>query len=1437
MATRQAPAPHSRPAWRRWVGGAVGACVVGFALLGGLAQSLRTESGTRWLLRQWPGLTVDQPRGALWGDFEAQRVQWTQGGTRIDIRRLTWQGLSWQVRPAPGAWLGLRLASLQAQQVDLKFGPQQAAGAPSHLHLPLTLELAQLKVGTLTFASTPAAPASAPTAAPTAAPTTLHDLQAQLHLGAQGGQRHQLQGVQFTWGRLQTQGHAQVQTAAPMAVQMELTVQPQPEREPEPQPADSSSAAPPAAWQGRLLVSGPLTEPTAQATIRGDTAASSATRPAHLRVVATLRPWAAWPLTELQGEASDIDLSAFHPQAPRTALRGEALAQTHSANEPAALTLQVRNDDAGPWSQHRLPLRQLSLRLQTRPDQLTIIDLHALKVDWGTLQQAAGQLEGRGHLSHDSWALDLQWNDLQPATLDERGAPMRLSGPVLVSGIGAHWQAQGELEGMLLPPPSSRPNAARGTAPVRLQFKADTEPATPASPTSPARPETWTLHALQAQLGEAKLDASGSATRSHAAAPWEIQVRTQLHHFDPLPWWPGPPGSVWREGGHRLHGEASADIRTVTESGPALPDGGHPWLRGWRGRMQLQLTDSQLAGVPWRAEAELRHMEGPAQIHLLAQAAGNSLRIDGPWPGHPAAAGPTTFDLSAPDLRPLSPWGSLMSPRANMAALSGRVQGRGELTGAGTQLRTQGQLDATDVQWGAQRLQSLNAQWQLGITASSPLQLSLQLQQARWQGRRLASLDLQANGSAEDHTLILQAQLEGHPPAWVDELRQLKPSANPNPNPAPVLGRRTIAHLTAQGGLHNPTPASAGSTELPIGWRGQISQWRVHSEPAAGLPPLWDGQPVSLAWDWGTPSAPAPSLRLSAGQAQWAGSTLRWGPIQWQTTATGEPQLDAELSLDPLPVAPWLARLQPDFGWGGDLRVGLQAKIHSHPEMQAEVVLERQSGDLQVTDETGTQALSLNTLRLALNASDGQWTFTQAIAGQNLGVISGAMVARTGPGVRWPRADTPVQGVLELKVAQMGAWGTWLPTGWRLGGQLRVSAGLAGLWGTPQFTGAIQGTDLSARHVLEGVNITDGKVDVLLNGDTAQINNISARSGKGTLQLQGQAHLGQAPNAQLKMVLDHFQLLGRVDRRLIASGQAQLNLSPNALDLRGQWLIDEGLIDFSRGDAPSLASDVHVVRAPSAANTPTPDPTPLPTPAPPRRIPVHLDLGVDLGRQLRLKGRGLDTALQGTLQVSSAGGTLQVQGTVNTDGGTYKAYGQKLTIDRGVVIFSGDVNNPRLDIEATRPDTDEVRVGVLITGSARNPRVRLFSDPDMADVDKLSWLVLGRASDGLGGTDIALLQRAAVALLSGENEGVTDQLIRAIGLDQLSVRQSDGAVKETIVSVGKQVSKRWFVGYERSLNATEGSWQLIYRLAQRLTLRAQTGHENAADLIWSWRGD
>ncbi len=94
-------------------------------------------------------------------------------------------------------------------------------------------------------------------------------------------------------------------------------------------------------------------------------------------------------------------------------------------------------------------------------------------------------------------------------------------------------------------------------------------------------------------------------------------------------------------------------------------------------------------------------------------------------------------------------------------------------------------------------------------------------------------------------------------------------------------------------------------------------------------------------------------------------------------------------------------------------------------------------------------------------------------------------------------------------------------------------------------------------------------------------------------------------------------------------------------------------------------------------------------------------------------------------------------------------------------------------------------------------------------------------------------------------------MLKRLGLTDFAVGQKADAdnVKQTVVTLGRQVSKRIYVGYERSVTAAAGNWQLIYRIAQRLTVRAQAGVDTATitanspttsqswslDAIYTWK--
>ncbi len=1423
------------------------------ALTGSAWWAARTASGSAWLLSQVPNLKVSGVKGALLGDFEAQSLSYqisTKTNDSITITALSWKGLKLTLDNTQTQWIKFTVADVQAARVDVRTTSDPTAPplkAPTDLRVmvlnqALEFEVMRLQVGEIHLSALPDQP--------------LRNLQAQVHLGADHGKQHRVNHLSLLWDRLRADASGSVATQGQLPLNSEVTLT---------QDAASASATATAtaaetlAWNATLNLSGPLKQINVRAQMEAQPQkkpqarpqaklqTDSAQKPQSLSAQAILRPFAAWPLADLQASTKSLDVSAFASALPVTALTGNATATSSGLDQPATIRLQLTNEAAGRWNEGKLPLLDAKLEVSAQVNNPSTLDIKNLSATLGTVgqiagvlsqtagmrNQIAGVLSGTGRYTPQRWQLDGNLNEVQPGLLDSRAAPLQLSGPFTLVGrdFNAPGNAAVDLKGTL--------NGRLLQGGSKLDKQRSAQLAIDLTAANAGTVQRLDLRQFQAVVGDAKATLSGVMQRPDARAAWSVKGNSSLVDFDPLPWWQGPENSAWRQGPHRLNAVAEFDVKlplALFDTALPLPQR----VGAVQGLAKVNVARSVLAGVPLQGEASLSTSpDGSLKTLVKLDAAGNTLNASGSLAavldsskagGTSSASDAWTLTVAAPNLQPLAPLWRLVQGGPS-ASFSGTLNAEARIKGRWPVLTSEGQLSASALRMGSFSAKQATARWQAGSSADAPVESEGSVIDAAVNGAVMESLQWQLKGSARTHNAELRLSAKALPPAWTEALQS---SAKLSTPPSPVA-RGTQATLNVQGGLFAVTDKQGDHPAA--GWRGTVQ--KVEAQASSSAAPLLRTRDVGVEVQWsGGPVRAA----VQAGQADVLGAKLRWSRIAWQaesTDASGTEQaarLDADVSLDAFPVAPVLARIQPDFGWGGDLKVVGSLKLRSSPTFSADVVLERASGDLTVTDETGTQALELTDLRLGLNADKGIWSFTQGLAGKTLGVAAGAVVARTSPTVMWPPADAPLSGVLEVQVANLGTWGTWIPTGWRVNGGLRTSASIGGRFGAPEYTGEVRGTGIGVRNFLQGVNLSDGDVLIALQGSTARIERFTAKAGAGTVNLAGNAVLGAAPQATLKLRADKAQLLGRVDRRIVASGEAQLQLTADKLALDGAFRVDEGLIDFSRSDAPVLSDDVQVVRAAGKAAPNSLDELAPERLSPEKQVPkrarnVALNLRVDLGDKLRLRGRGLDSGLQGDLRITSPEGKLALNGTVRAVEGTYAAYGQKLTIDRGTVSFNGPAENPRLDIQATRPNLD-VRVGVNITGNAQNPRVRLFSEPEVSEIDKLSWLVLGRASDGLGRTDTALLQRAAMALLAGEGEGLTDQFIKAIGLDEVSLRQTDGDTRETILSLGKQLSRRWYVGYERGLNSTTGTFQLIYRIAQRFTLRAQSGSDNSLDVIW-----
>ena len=700
--------------------------------------------------------------------------------------------------------------------------------------------------------------------------------------------------------------------------------------------------------------------------------------------------------------------------------------------------------------------------------------------------------------------------------------------------------------------------------------------------------------------------------------------------------------------------------------------------------------------------------------------------------------------------------------------------------------------------------------------------------------------------------------------------------------------RRIELQLAGSGGRSPVT--SRGASLLNAPWQGSLSQLTVALEDAALGPGAWrlaTRGAVPLRWTpdssgsgqfesgAGQAMLTAPPERLRRKTPATTGATaaskgappqasIAWQPIRWRAGELVTAGKVTGLSMDWLELlaGPQLA----DAGVSGNLLLEGQWDARLGETVQLTASLGRVSGDLTMQAETAERTSArlpagIRQARVSLTSRDEALSLAVQWDSDRAGVADGRFETRlsradtgaAGAAGGWTWApDAPVNGRLQAQLPRIGVWSVLAPPGWRLRGAVATDLTISGTRAVPQLAGTLQANNLALRSLADGIEFGNGMLRARLDGTRMRIDEFSLQ-GAGGNDAKGQGTGGQLsakgdagwingrPEVRLDVRLDKLRPSLRTDRQATVSGDVQASLIGAQAELAGKLVVDQARIILPEEATPQLSNDVIVRTARGAAAgqkapSQTSDSPASAVQAQGGYRAVKLALLVDLGPDFRVEGKGIETRLRGTLALSGESfSSPRLNGTISTTGGQYRAYGQRLDVERGLLRFTGAIDNPGLDILAIRPNTSQ-RVGLEILGTALLPRVRLYAQPELPDAEKLSWLIVGRAS-GSGGAEAALLQQAAIALLGSKTGGMSGGLAATFGLDELSFKgassNAEGGATQAAVTLGKRFSTNFYAAYERSISGALGTLFVFYDLSQRFTVRAQAGQQSAVDLIYT----
>lgn len=318
--------------------------------------------------------------------------------------------------------------------------------------------------------------------------------------------------------------------------------------------------------------------------------------------------------------------------------------------------------------------------------------------------------------------------------------------------------------------------------------------------------------------------------------------------------------------------------------------------------------------------------------------------------------------------------------------------------------------------------------------------------------------------------------------------------------------------------------------------------------------------------------------------------------------------------------------------------------------------------------------------------------------------------------------SAPLAGKLDFDFKQLGLVTAFAPVVEKSEGLIEGRLKLGGKVAEPVIGGRV-GLDMQALVVPDaGLDLSDLTLAVTGDGKKLRLAG-GVSSGPGKLDFGGQAELNADKGwpATLTLKGDRFQAVALPEAQVLISPDIQVDYGQQGLKVRGKLFIPQARIRLRElpSGSRSVTSDLVIVDAGSDDEG--------------EGLPIDARVSIALGNQVDFQGFGLRADLGGEITVTQKPGELPVgNGELGIEKGSYRSFGQALDIERGKVFYAGGtLTNPGLNVRASRPVND-LTVGVLVTGTAKRPRIRAFSsDPTMKEKDARSLLLTG-TTEGSG---------------------------------------------------------------------------------------------------------
>ncbi len=676
-----------------------------------------------------------------------------------------------------------------------------------------------------------------------------------------------------------------------------------------------------------------------------------------------------------------------------------------------------------------------------------------------------------------------------------------------------------------------------------------------------------------------------------------------------------------------------------------------------------------------------------------------------------------------------------------------------------------------------------------GSFAEPVLDGTLETDGLRWDGLSIGPASLQVSPAASGSRLRLVAgQVEAGDVSLVSVRVRAEGAPDSHDLALEIEAASGSADLRASGGLADG------------GWSGQLRALRI-SQPQLGDWRLDEAVAVTMA-----------AAEITLGRACLTGEER--GTLCLEASRDAEAiRVNADARRVPVallaPLFPAGSRFegeaagQADLTWQAGVLDGAAELTVEGARVEVMLDEDRQT-QLEIRSFTATAAVQRNEARIEADLDLGE----------------------QGDGEAWLQTanlfdpGAPVDGLLRLDFRDLSMVPLLVPELAQVRGYVMGRVEIRGSRREPRLGGALRLREAGFLFPDAGIEISG--LELVARQDEQGIVDYegSARSGDGTVRIRGTTRRADDAGWVSRFTVEgqDFVIVRLPDMQATASPDLDILLDESRLEVRGTIEVPEADITLRElgSDAVRTSPDT-VVHGRTEAGEARLGPA------------LFVEVEVVLGESVHLRGFGLETDLTGSLRLT--GGSERPWlgfGRLSLVDASYKAYGQKLTVERGELAFSGPLTNPTLDIRAVR-DTGEVLAGVRIGGTVRSLSSTVFSEPPLPEAEALSYLLTGRPLAGTTSAEGNVLNRAALSLGLSRAGAIASQVSQEVGLDTLAV---EGGADDGRVLAGKRLSEDLYLEYAWGIFDSIGTLLVRYDLSDRLRLESRSGEQHAVDLVY-----